>query len=366
MTDLIARHRPGPAAPAARRVTKALGTAAVVALALTGVLLSPFALEEISGSRGADWNRLSQAGAAYGFTSAIVSALALTGVAVSLIVQNRQARAEQIQGIRSYYLELVRLELDDMALFQPVWGATDIVDPDERKRHVYADLLMNYAWMGFEIRSIPESLLRDMLAGMFTGEAGRDHWRRARTSWTARTSGSRVGRRFLRIVGEEHARRRRGTTGSPTARPRPALRSRSGDGAPPGGLGRRPDRPGPRTGRRIAAASPTLTATARHHVAPGADPRAVPSSSCGTAHLPVRRDRGKARVGLPAPPGTARRSPTPWPAPETDPMGHRMSGRGGGPLPSVVSAKEEGDRECWSVSTRPWSTSRAVSTSGST
>ncbi|MGW3284765.1 DUF6082 family protein [Streptomyces sp. NPDC001002] len=190
----------------ARQVGRVLGLVAAAAVALTVVLLSPFVLEEISGSSGVDWNRLSQIGAAYGFTSAIVSALALAGVAVSLIVQNRQARADQVQGIRSYYLELVRLELDDMALFQPVWGATDIADPHEQKRHVYADLMMNYAWMGFEIGTIRERLLRDMLAGMFTGEAGRHYWSRAHTSWIASSSGSRVGRRFLAIVGEEHAR----------------------------------------------------------------------------------------------------------------------------------------------------------------
>ncbi|MGW0836621.1 DUF6082 family protein [Streptomyces prunicolor] len=183
-----------------------MGLVAAAALALTVVLLSPFVLEEISGSKGVDWNRLGQVGAAYGFTSAIVSALALAGVAVSLGVQNRQARADQVQGIRSYYLELVRLELDDMALFQPVWGDTDIDDPDQQKRHVYADLMMNYAWMGFEIGTIRESLLRDMLAGMFTGEAGRRYWSRAHPSWIAGSSGSRVGRRFLAIVGEEHAR----------------------------------------------------------------------------------------------------------------------------------------------------------------
>lgn len=146
-------------------LVRTLGLVAAAAFALTVVLLSPFVLEEISGSKGVDWNRLSQVGAAYGFTSAIVSALALAGVAVSLGVQNRQARADQVQGIRSYYLELVRLELDDMALFQPVWGDTDIDDPDQQKRHVYADLMMNYAWMGFEIGTIRESLLRDMLAG---------------------------------------------------------------------------------------------------------------------------------------------------------------------------------------------------------
>lgn len=179
---------------------------AAAAAVLAALLLSPFVLEGISGSKGVDWNRLSQIGAAYGFTSAVVSALALAGVAASLMVQNRQARAEQVQGIRSYYLELVRLELDDMTLYQPVWGATDIADPHERKRHVYADLMMNYAWMGFEIGTIREPLLRDMLAGMFTGEAGRRYWGKAHTSWAASSSGSRIGRRFLAIVDEEHAR----------------------------------------------------------------------------------------------------------------------------------------------------------------
>ncbi|WP_055616888.1 DUF6082 family protein [Streptomyces phaeochromogenes] len=190
----------------ARRVGRALGLVAVAAAVLAALLLSPFVLQDVAGSNGVDWNRLSQIGAAYGFTSAIVSALALAGVAGSLIVQNRQARAEQVQGIRSYYLELVRLELEDMALYQPVWGDTDIADPHERKRHVYADLMMNYAWMGYEIGTIREPLLRDMLSGMFTGEAGRHYWSRARTSWTASSSGSRIGRRFLAIVGEEHAR----------------------------------------------------------------------------------------------------------------------------------------------------------------
>ncbi|MFG2800004.1 DUF6082 family protein [Streptomyces pseudovenezuelae] len=187
-------------------MARTLGLVAAATAVLAALLLSPFVLQDVASSKGVDWNRLSQIGAAYGFTSAIVSALALAGVAGSLIVQNRQARAEQVQGIRSYYLELVRLELDDMALYQPVWGDTDIADPDERKRHVYADLMMNYAWMGYEIGTIREPLLRDMLSGMFTGEAGRHYWSRARISWTASSSGSRIGRRFLAIVGEEHAR----------------------------------------------------------------------------------------------------------------------------------------------------------------
>ncbi|MEV0904033.1 DUF6082 family protein [Streptomyces hokutonensis] len=59
---------------------------------------------------------------------------------------------------------------------------------------------------GFRDRDHPRESLRDMLAGMFTGEAGRHYWSRAHASWIASSSGSRVGRRFLAIVGEEHAR----------------------------------------------------------------------------------------------------------------------------------------------------------------
>lgn len=201
----------------ARRTGAFLGLVAAGAGALAAVLLSPFLLQEFSRSKGVDWNQLSQIGAAYGFTSAIVSALALTGVAASLIVQNRQARADQVQAIRSYYLELTRMELDDMPLYQPCWGDMDITDPHERKRHVYADLMMNYAWMGFEVGTIPEMPLRDMLAGMFAGEAGRTYWSRARTSWLASTSGSRRGRHFLTIVGEEH--HRAAAAGPPTRSP---------------------------------------------------------------------------------------------------------------------------------------------------
>ncbi|WP_217200340.1 DUF6082 family protein [Streptomyces buecherae] len=190
----------------ARRTARGLAWVAATAAVLAVLLLSPFVLEGVSDARDVDWNRLSQVGAAYGFTSAVVSALALAGVAASLIAQNRQARAEQIHGIRGYYLELARMELDDMALYQPVWGDTDIAEVHQRKRHVYADLMMNYAWMGYEVGTIPEPLLRDMLAGMFTGEAGRHYWERAHASWAASASGSRVGRRFLVIVAEEHAR----------------------------------------------------------------------------------------------------------------------------------------------------------------
>ncbi|MFJ6892932.1 DUF6082 family protein [Streptomyces hokutonensis] len=66
-------------------------------------------------------------------------------------------------------------------------------------------------------RDHPRASLRAMLAGMFTGEAGRRYWSRARASWIASSSGSRVGRRLLAIMGEEHARA--AASGPPTRSP---------------------------------------------------------------------------------------------------------------------------------------------------
>ncbi|MFF9363849.1 hypothetical protein [Streptomyces griseoluteus] len=43
---------------------RTLGLVAAAAAALTALLLSPFVLEGMSGSKRVDWNRLSQAGAA--------------------------------------------------------------------------------------------------------------------------------------------------------------------------------------------------------------------------------------------------------------------------------------------------------------
>jgi len=112
--------------------------------ALAVVLLSPFAMDALGGS-GADWGRLGQIGAAYGFTSALVAALALCGVDGSLLQAPRQAKADQAQAIRSYYLELARMQLDDMLLYQPCWGPTDLGDERAMRRHVHCDLMMNYA-----------------------------------------------------------------------------------------------------------------------------------------------------------------------------------------------------------------------------
>jgi uncharacterized membrane protein len=57
------------------------------------VVASPMALRAFDHGRQVDWSRLSDIGQTYGAVSAIVAAVALLGVTVSLVIQGREAKA---------------------------------------------------------------------------------------------------------------------------------------------------------------------------------------------------------------------------------------------------------------------------------
>jgi hypothetical protein len=60
---------------------------ALTAFVLGSILLSPLLLRQIAKLGGVDWAKLSNIGQTYGAASAILSALAVGGVAISLFLQ---------------------------------------------------------------------------------------------------------------------------------------------------------------------------------------------------------------------------------------------------------------------------------------
>src|SRR5215471_21034949 len=56
------------------------------------VLISPILLRQLDRIKGIDWSLLSNIGQTYGAASAILSAVALIGISISLLVQVRQAK----------------------------------------------------------------------------------------------------------------------------------------------------------------------------------------------------------------------------------------------------------------------------------
>jgi Family of unknown function (DUF6082) len=98
--------------PIVRKVTIYL----VALLAITGllslILVSPLLLRQLAQIKGIDWTELSNIGQTYGAVSAILSAVALIGITISLVIQARQARTERVRITRERQMELLRIILD--------------------------------------------------------------------------------------------------------------------------------------------------------------------------------------------------------------------------------------------------------------
>jgi hypothetical protein len=198
-------HATLPRRRTAQGVIIGLAVLAVIAGVLGLILLSPLMLRGIDSIGGADWTRLSEIGQTYGAASAILSALALGGVAVSLFFQARQARAQQIQMVREYYRELVRMTLEDPEVYLPCHRPIKVpgLDLNGQRQHLFMRLRMNYAAMATEVGVLNEATLRgDLLEGIFQGTAGREYWKEARHRLAVNPRPAT--RRFVRIVDEEY------------------------------------------------------------------------------------------------------------------------------------------------------------------
>jgi hypothetical protein len=87
------------------------------AVAVVSTVASPIAMQWLAG-RSVDWARLSNVGQAYGGVSAVLSALAFCGIAVSLAFQWQQVRISQVVASRERHFELVRLTAEHGLRFE--------------------------------------------------------------------------------------------------------------------------------------------------------------------------------------------------------------------------------------------------------
>ncbi|WP_051301112.1 DUF6082 family protein [Actinomadura rifamycini] len=182
-------------------MTVAFGVAATIVL----VILSPFVLRELFAGSAVDWPLLSNIGQTYGAVSALLAAGALALLGFSVALQAREVRHAREQAARTAQFELMRVMLDDPVYREVVgWSARDGLAPDDFRRDLYINLLLNWWRMRWEFKDMSEAEVRYAARGdLFSGNAGRDYWRRrgeARLSFVA----NRRARRFEKIFAEEY------------------------------------------------------------------------------------------------------------------------------------------------------------------
>ncbi|XVU22202.1 DUF6082 family protein [Actinoplanes sp. CA-054009] len=176
------------------------GTAVAVALA------SPLVLTVVGEWWNVDWSRMADIGQAYGAASAIFSALAVAGVAASLVYQARQFRIMRRQAVRTMQRETLFRALDDPALLRVVYpDPLPAGEPDQRER-LFARLWFHYLHTGYEGGSVTGAAARDVvMPKLMRSEAVRAYWKDERHLWLE-ASREPTERSFGRIVDDVYMR----------------------------------------------------------------------------------------------------------------------------------------------------------------
>lgn len=151
--------------------------------------------------------QLSDVGQTYGAASAILAALALGGVAVSLVLQRRESKAAREQALRGLHTDLLRMSLDDPE-FMECWGIIGkSVDRSWHRQHIYLNLIVSHWQMMWEIGALTEEHVRILARGIFRGPLGFRYWKEARDVRLVAEKG-RAARDFHAIVDDEFLRAR--------------------------------------------------------------------------------------------------------------------------------------------------------------
>jgi hypothetical protein len=158
--------------------------------------------------RDTHWARLSEIGQAFGVISAIISAVALVAVSVSLRIQRRQARVAQLEAVLA-----LRSQLLQFAIRQPrylgIWGF-DSSNRQRAREAAYCSMVFAYLKMAFTVDLLTELELRHYSRTAFAQPEVERFWDHARTVYLNDESTPK-GQAFAQIMDGQFAEHRRAT-----------------------------------------------------------------------------------------------------------------------------------------------------------
>ncbi|BAL91567.1 hypothetical protein AMIS_63470 [Actinoplanes missouriensis 431] len=188
-----------------RRLTGLAPIAMGSAIAIAAIL-SPLLLAVISQFWHIDWPYLSEVGQAYGFASAMFSALALLAVSLSVIAQARSNHMARVQAFHTMQSSLVQIGLSDPAVYMPCYGASGPEDIKRSQQSLFCTLRANYWLAAFEQGELDEPLLRAEFAPEIYGNpVSRQWWETARPHWNFPTAPAHR-KRMAEILDEEFSK----------------------------------------------------------------------------------------------------------------------------------------------------------------
>lgn len=222
-------------------------TLAVVVAAVASPLLLGY-LDAAGGNW--DWQRLSAIGETYGAASALLSALAIGGVSLSLVLQARQTNQARTQAARQMHLELVKIAFEEPA-YLACFGEDPAPDGADARQLAYVNLIVSNWMARWDLRIVGEAPLRAAAANLFRTDIGRVYWDRHGPG-RIRNEPIRRRRRILAAIDAEY---QAAVRGGPPDRPVPGFPAATAP--PPSGVPQPAPTSGATTGAFLAGAAAT-------------------------------------------------------------------------------------------------------------
>jgi hypothetical protein len=176
----------------------------VIILAVLGgaalTALSPLALREMTHLSNIDWEQLSYVGQTYGAASALLSALALTGIALSLTLQAREIRIARNDSGRNHHFRLMEMAMTNPELLE-CWGSLKTIEwHHDLRQRLYLNLMISYWEMSYEVGDLSDDMVKELVQfDLFSTQLGIDFWAETRESRLAMANSSSK-RSFWKIV----------------------------------------------------------------------------------------------------------------------------------------------------------------------
>ncbi|GIF23779.1 hypothetical protein BJ973_004390 [Actinoplanes tereljensis] len=151
-------------------------TAAVVAAGLGMVALI--------GQSGDDstWTRWSDVGQAFGVVNSVVAALAVAALVITSMAHARGQRDQQTEiSVRHLHVTLTRMAIDNPHLAE-VWPRTTPEDSVTQSQHMYANLLLQHAWLQYTTGVATREELVSNLRFLFASPKVRAFWGKTTSS----------------------------------------------------------------------------------------------------------------------------------------------------------------------------------------
>lgn len=169
------------------------------------VTLSPLAFTALLNFK-LNWERLSVIGQTYGAVSALLSSLAIGGVAISLLYQARDSLTAREHAIGALHQELLKMAISDTSLLDATGAPWDLPLPSEAepiRQYLYVQIWVSLLARQYTIGGTSESAIRSVAKHeLFRSSMGRNYWEMTGKRQLKTTEGRR--NKFFRILDDEY------------------------------------------------------------------------------------------------------------------------------------------------------------------